>query len=388
MIALDIRCDENTINLCKINIDGGADIAVAGIIDDNQFNLTEYDIELQYRLITFEKYEKELNDLFSDIDNETIVDDMPIEFYESAENVYKINLEYQNLTKIKSTAFSDGINLIEIDLDNNQILLIEENAFLALANLTILSLAKNNLTIIRANVFHGAVGLKRLHLNQNKIEQIEDGAFNLPKLETILLQNNELKTLSQGLFSGTPLLQEAIFEDNELTHIGDAFSKLNSLRILILDYNPIKDINLLKFAQLPELRHLSLRKCGIWLSGDENAEESVPHTNSTLEELHLAENDLSNGNRIMQQLAIFGRLEILDLEYNEFTHLNYIYEFRKMFTNLKIINLAFNPIKCKWIEMHNAYFKKCNIKIIPYDGSLKKCAQSDDDEEDLSYLYY
>lgn len=388
-LALDVQCDENTTNLCTLNVDGGVDVAVAAIIEENLTNSTDGG-DFMFRLMTLDKYEKTLNDLFTDIDNETIVDDLPKQFYESAENLLKVDLECQHLTKIKSAAFGGAINLAEIDLDSNEILLIEENAFGDLANLTVLSLAKNKLTVIRASTFQGASNLRRLHLNQNKIEQIEDGAFSLPQLETILLQNNQLKTLSQGLFGGTPLLREAIFEENELTHIGDAFSRLSHLRILILDYNPIDDVNLLKFAQLPELRSLSLRKCGVRMSSEEPTEENIPHTNSTLEELHLAENDLSNGNRIMRQLAIFGRLELLNLEYNEFTHLNHIFEFRKMFPELKIVNLSFNPVKCKWIEMHREYLKKRDIKIIPYENSPNKCVLDDEnaEEEDQSYLYY
>lgn len=334
-----------------------------------------------YRLMTLDKYEQILDQINVDIDNTTIVDDQPKDFYENAENLQKIQLERQNLTKIKSTAFTNAINLVEIDLDNNQILLIGEDAFVGLVNLTILSLAKNNLSAIRTNTFAGAVNLKRLYLNHNKIESIDDGAFNLPALEAILLQYNYLKRLSSSLFIGTPQLKEAIFEENELVHIGDAFTHLKNLRTLILDYNSIEDINLRKLAQLPELNHLSLRKSGIRLTNNVTDEMIKMNGNaSKLEELHLAENKLSNSDVIMQQLAIFNHMVLLNLEYNELTHLSNVYDFKRMFPRLRIINLAWNPIRCHWVEQYVNYLEKKNLRILPFVNIDYDACMDDDDD--------
>lgn len=380
-MSLDIKCDPSKPNFCQVNIDGGKDISVAAVIEDNSQNSTD-GVWFMYRLMTFDKYEQILDTINVENDNETIVDDQPKEFYENAESLQKIQLEYQNLTKIKSAAFTNATSLVEIDLDNNQILLIGEDAFFGLGNLTILSLAKNNLSAIRSNTFAGAVNLKRLHLNQNKIESIEDGAFNLPALETILLQNNRLDRLSSALFIGTPQLKEAIFEENELVHIGEAFNHLKNLRTLILDYNNIDDINLRKLAQLPELNHLSLRKTGIRFSSEDADAETtkVNGTASKLEELHLAENNLSNGDHIMRQLAIFDHMVLLNLEYNELTHLNNVYDFKKMFPHLRIVNLSFNPVQCYWVESYVEYLKKNDVKVFPFVHTLyDDCVPDDDD---------
>lgn len=377
-MSLDIKCDSLKPNFCQVNIDGGKDISVAAVIEDNSLNAID-DAWFMYSLMTLDKYEQIVESINVEIDNDTIVDDQPKEFYENAEYLQKIQLEHQNLTKIKSAAFTNAISLVEIDLDNNQILLIGEDAFVGLANLTTLSLAKNNLIAIRSTTFSGAVNLQRLHLNQNKIASIEDGAFNLPALETILLQNNRLKRLSSGLFIGTPQLKEAIFEENELVHIGDAFTHLKNLRILILDYNNIEDLNIQKFGQLPELNHLSLRKTGIRFTNEDVDATKVNESVSKLEELHLAENNLSNGDHIMKHLAIFKHLVLLNLEYNELTHLNQVYDFRKMFPHLRIINLAFNPVQCFWVENYADYLKRNNVKVLPFVHTLYDDCVPDDD---------
>lgn len=379
-ISMDIKCDPSKPNFCQVNIDGGKDISMAAVIEDNSLNSTD-DTWFMYRLLTLDKYEQILDQINVDSDNETIVDDQPTEFYENAENLQKIQLEHKNLTKIKSAAFTDAINLMEIDLDNNQILLIGEDAFVGLMNLTTLSLAKNNLIAIRSNTFAGAMNLKRLYLNQNKIESIEDGAFNLPALETIRLQNNRLKRLSSSIFIGAPQLKVAIFEENELVHIGDAFTHLKNLRTLILDYNSIEDINLRKFAQLTELNYLSLRKSGIRFNNADTDAVKINGTASKLEELHLAENNLSNGDNILQQLAIFNNMLLLNLQYNELTHLNHAYNITKWFPRLRMINLSFNPVQCHWVEQYVGYLERKNVKILPFLHLDYDYCMGDDDDE-------
>lgn len=375
---MDLVCDEVKYNFCKVNIDGGADLNVALISEENNFtNSSEETYEINFAIVPLDRYDgilEQLN-LAYENENETWADDLPKDFYENPENIQKIQLEFLNLTKIKSSAFNGAVNLHEIDLDHNQILYIGEDAFFELGNLTVLSLTKNNLTIIRANTFLGAMNLRRLHLNQNKIEQIEDGALNLPNLENILLQNNRLKVLSSSMFIQTPRLSEAVFEENELTLINDAFTHLHGLQILILDYNRIEDLNLVKFANLAKLNHLSLRKSGFQLLDKNEFEEDVDkmNTSSILEVLDLAENDLNDGDALMSQLKVFQRVEIINLEYNELSYLGHVYKIKKWFPYLQIINLAYNPMSCEWIEEFIDYLSKRDLKIYPWLNTKNGC---------------
>lgn len=375
---MDLSCDEVKFNFCKVNIDGGDDLNVALLIsDDNSVNNSSSDdiFETQFAIVPIERYGgyiEQLNIAYED-ENETWADEFPRDFYENAENIYKIQLEFQNLTKIKGSAFSGAFNLIEIDLDHNQILYIGEDAFFELSNLTTLSLTKNNLTVIRLNTFAGAVNLRRLHLNQNKIEHIEDGALNLPNLENILLQNNRLTKLSTSMFIGTPCLKEAVFEENELTQINEALTHLHRLEILILDYNQIEDINLMKLAHLTELSHLSLRKSGFHFK-EENAFDidTVVNSSSKLEFLDLADNGLSDST-IMLQLRMFGRIEIINFEYNDLKILDHTYKIKKWFPFLHIMNLAYNPISCEWVDNFVSYLSKINLKVYPWLNSANGC---------------
>lgn len=380
---MDFFCDEEKSNFCKVNIDGGKDLDVALISEDNNFtNSSEESYEISFAIVPVNQYDgiiQQLNIAY-ELENETwIADDLPRNFYENPENVQKIQLEFQNLTKIKSSAFSGAFSLVEIDLDHNQILYIGEDALIDLQNLTILSLTKNNLTVIRSNTFVGAINLRRLHLNQNKIQLIEDGALNLPNLETILLQNNRLKKLSGSVFIGAPRLREAVFEENELVQINEAFTHLHRLEILILDYNQIEDINLSKFAHLAELNHLSLRKSGFQLKDKSMFDENADKLNFTskLEVLDLAENGLSDGEALISQLKMFQRVEIINLEYNELKDLGSVYKIKKLYPYLQIVQLAYNPVLCSWIEDFVDYLSKRDLKVYPWLNSANGCFPDD-----------
>lgn len=376
--CMNLICDEVKFNFCKVNIDGGRDLNVALVSEENNFtNSSEETYEISFSVIPIDQYDgviEQLNAAY-EYENESWSDELPREFYEDPENVQKLQLEFQRLTKVKSSAFSGAFNLVEIDLDHNQILYISENAFTDLQNLTILSLTKNNLTIIRSNTFAGAINLRRLNLNQNKIEHIEDGAFSLPNLENILLQNNLLKKLSGSMFIGTPRLKEAVFEENELVHINDAFTHLHGLEVLILDYNDIEDINLMKFAHLTELNHLSLRKSGFHLKHKSLFDENVKKINSSskLEVLDLAENSLTEGDELISQLRMFQRVEVINLEYNEIGYLGNVYKMKKWYPYLKYVNLAYNPVSCEWIEVYMPYLSKREIKVYPWLNSSNGC---------------
>lgn len=378
-MTMDLECDDVQPRFCKINIDGGSYQSVAIISDENNLaNTTDDEVNTNFVVIPMDRYEsimEQLNLDDSSYDNETWQpdDSLPKDFYENADNIYKIQLEFQNLTKIKGAAFSGADNLQEIDLDYNQILYIGEDAFVNLVNLTVLSLTKNNLTIIRSNTFAGAIRLRRLHLNQNKIHHIEDGAFNLPSLENILLQNNKLKTLSNVIFRGTPRLVEAVFEENELQNINDAFLHLQHLHILILDYNQIEDIVLAKFASLPQLNQLSLRKSGWHLK--ENVQfDSEVNTTSKLQVLDLAENEINDGESLIMQLRVFQRIEIINLEYNELRFLGHGYQIKTWYPYLEILNMAYNPISCDWIETYVDYLNRRSLRIYPWVNSFNGCS--------------
>lgn len=378
---MDLICDEVRNNFCKVNIDGGKDLDVALISNDNEFTNSSDEIyDTFFEMVPLNQFDgiiEELN-FASEYDNNTWSDIFPREYYENPQYLRKIQLEFQNLTKIKSSAFIGAYNLMEIDLDHNQILYIGEDALIDLQNLTIFSLSRNNLTIIRSNTFAGAINLRRLHLNQNKIEHIEDGAFNLPNLENILLQNNQLKKLSGSIFIGTPRLKEAVLEDNELTHINDAFTHLHGLQVLILDYNQIEDITLNKFAQLAELKHLSLRKSGFHLKQNgEIDEKNYINSTSKLEVLDLAENGLTDS-KIFLQLRMFHRMEIINLEFNEFPEIQHIFELKKEFPMIQIINLSYNPIRCKWVHHFVDHLKHNNVKVFPWLYSFDGCIPDDD----------
>lgn len=102
--CMDLICDEVKYSFCKVNIDGGNDLNVALISEENNFtNSSEETYEINFTIVPVDQYGgiiEQLNVAY-DSENETWTDEWPRDFYENPENIQKIQLEFQNLTKIK-----------------------------------------------------------------------------------------------------------------------------------------------------------------------------------------------------------------------------------------------------------------------------------------------
>ena len=88
-------------------------------------------------------------------------------------------------------------NLVDLDLSYNALTDIPTSAVENCKYLMRLSLRANPIRFIRANAFRGLNELVSLELSECDVEAVDDGAFEgLDKLEYLRLDTNRLKTLS------------------------------------------------------------------------------------------------------------------------------------------------------------------------------------------------
>lgn len=280
----------------------------------------------------------------------------------NARQLQIIDLKSNHLQIIPSQVFSQAENLVEIDLSENQIDLIESFSFERLEKLEVIYLQNNKLKVLKRFTFDGATNLKFLLLENNEIDTIESGAFDLPALKSLFMAYNKVRVLPSLLFSAAVNLYAMDFKANSLTHIGDAFSKCSKLSALILDENQIEDLSLLKFADLPALAQLSLRKSGFKFDAKEPVRSQTTSI-SPLTFLDLSENQLSDQKAIKNIAILFEDIEELNLQNNTFTKIDGMTELRRVLPNLNVLHLSGNNFKCNYLKEILVYFRRKKISV-------------------------
>lgn len=250
--------------------------------------------------------------------------------FASALNLYTLTLGHNKLQIIRNDVFSFYARMSNMRqyavyplhklsilfLDGNEIVEIEDYAFYGLDNLFHLELQDNQLTVIRRQTFGRLPSLSILNLSNNKIEFLENGAFDLPALETLLLGRNQLKRLSETDFQLLPKISMLNLDDNGLERIDQALYGLESIRTISLNRNHIEDIDLAAFAKLPHLDTLKLTQSGFSFVTT-LIDETQSDWDSSLYTLEIGENNLTDESELIK-LKIFPRLEVLNLDQNQF----------------------------------------------------------------------
>lgn len=136
----------------------------------------------------------------------------------------KIELNNNNITKIKLKTF-DGLSSVkELNISNNQLISIKKGTFDGLSSLEELDISNNQLIItsILPKIFNNLHMLKILNLSHNKLTIIEDGVFiKLHNLKELDLSWNKLTTIKVGAFDGLSSLEKIYFngiEELDLTN--------------------------------------------------------------------------------------------------------------------------------------------------------------------------
>ncbi|XP_053330208.1 leucine-rich repeat-containing protein 26 [Spea bombifrons] len=120
-----------------------------------------------------------------------------------------------NLSGLRSLAFSRCPNLVHLDLSNNMIEDISRHAFQHLHHLAHLDLSGNHLTSISPEVFTPLSGLTTLNLGNNMISTLSGSTLEaLVRLQSLYLHNNILVGLNWRLLKNAPSLRELRLDGN------------------------------------------------------------------------------------------------------------------------------------------------------------------------------
>jgi Leucine-rich repeat (LRR) protein/protein-tyrosine phosphatase len=180
----------------------------------------------------------------------------------------------QHLSKLK--------NLKKINLSSNEIKSIEN-----IANLP---------------------NLEILNLSSNRIQEVPDNIGTLESLNELILTGNQIKKISPQITKLKKLTQ-IYFTSNQLTEIPENFGELSSLVTLDFRKNQIKRLPPKIFANMPNVKIIDLSY---------NKLRELPTVDhlSTLKELNVSNNKLTQFPESILDLAINHTLKKLDISCN------------------------------------------------------------------------
>nr|AGJ51102.1 variable lymphocyte receptor C [Petromyzon marinus] len=127
----------------------------------------------------------------------------------------RLELNYNQLTGIPSTAFQGLTKLTYLTLGENQLQTLPVGVFDQLTELGTLVLQSNQLKSLPPRVFDSLTKLTLLALDNNQLQRIPEGAFDkLTKLETLYLHINQLQSVPDGAFDSLGKLQTIVLRNN------------------------------------------------------------------------------------------------------------------------------------------------------------------------------
>ncbi|KAK8406538.1 hypothetical protein O3P69_007282 [Scylla paramamosain] len=257
------------------------------------------------------------------------------------QNLSFLNLNY-NMIKVLGQAVFMGLKALErLSLYNNQINHIDDNAFFGIGNkLYRVNLGKNHLVDVPN--LHTLEKLEVLSLSENFITTILEGSFlGLNKLDVLMLENNKLVVLEANVFSAISSLNSLNLKHNLITNISDlAFSGLeDNLEWLEIGHNRLDHIPSHALRPLLNLRQLDLDSNRI----THVAEDAFERYGESLKFLMLNRNNI----REFLPMTFFDlhSLEWLKLSHNDLTHLSED-TVLPILDTLTMIDLSHNPLEC------------------------------------------
>ncbi|XP_076173538.1 toll like receptor isoform X1 [Ptiloglossa arizonensis] len=250
----------------------------------------------------------------------------------------------KNMTTLPSGLFANLTELKEVRLRSNGLVTLPENLFWGSTALNNISLERNYLTSLPEDMFKGLNKLLRLELSCNELTSLPDEIFsNMVNLVQLDLSKNHITSISRNLFRYLKSLKILNMKENQLQIIEDtSFNNLENLQIAIFSDNQ------LSFNNSLALYH------------DEYGKKSPFHACTSLEELHLARNNISEifGDWIVSSL----NLQILDLKYNQISYIS-TEDLQFISNNIKV-DLTHNNIQHIYL---NTAEKVASFQTLPRD---------------------
>lgn len=199
-------------------------------------------------------------------------------------NVTTLDISRNNITDIRSRAFSSLGKVQQIDVSWNAVRTLPSGVFAGLKKLRSLDMSRNNVSTIPPDVFKETDAVTDINFDKNALTNITKGSFAALKNLTFLslkfnristiesgtfskhnrllnfvdLTANRVTKLSEGLLSGLQNLKTLILSSNQLTAIDSRALANDNLDTLKLDNNKLNEIDKDVFTQLPNLKTLHL----------------------------------------------------------------------------------------------------------------------------------
>lgn len=245
--------------------------------------------------------------------------------------------------------FSEAWNLNELYLDSNRIHTIDDYAFDGLLALKKLNVQHNHFRKITPLMFANLLSLEYLRLEGNGIEEIADGALNLPKLRFLLLNENKLKSLTSSLLNQIPALRFLFVEKNGLQFVNNTLDSLNSLEELWLSENNNTDLDLRKLSKLGTLDKLELSNSGINLDLLNVTTEDIAASKSKARYIYLSRDKMDSG-IIFEKLRLFPNVHRVHLKSISAKRMDLEAIRTGGLTNLTEININFKEFDQEWLN--------------------------------------
>ncbi|XP_017782875.1 PREDICTED: chaoptin-like [Nicrophorus vespilloides] len=235
-----------------------------------------------------------------------------------------LNINYNNITELKTGMFEESESFRTVSLGNNQIKVLQRNSipkafflylnnnliellntdmFIDISYVKCLHLNNNRLKKITALTLMGLKAIT-LELSHNQLEDLEDRS--IPEVEKLFMNNNKLTSINSKMFLNISHLSTLELIYNRIIDITNWNFKNSNLSILKLNYNKIFKITQKSFSDMKMLMNLSLTN-NLISSLEMNSIPKVKYLNLSYNLLTSIEANV---------FSELDHLKILDIRYN------------------------------------------------------------------------
>ena len=188
---------------------------------------------------------------------DNIITGVPTGVFMALQNLYRLDLSFNNIQYLQQGAFEGLMNLRILSLTGNtQLRHVASFAFAGLPVLPVLDLRAVGLTVIGERAFANLTALYKLDLSQNKLTTAPNIFFGLQTLQQLNISSNPSLQLASQEFDRLLVLQNLVSDDFKYCcFVNDRVLEENCL--------PVQD----EFSSCQDLMSRDILKAFLWILG-------------------------------------------------------------------------------------------------------------------------
>lgn len=190
------------------------------------------------------------------------LNDLPTKLWDDNTKALQLQINDNNLTRLRRNVFANLLSLRSLFLDRNRIREVQKGAFNGLFRLRSLYLLYNNISFLPSTAFRHLKALTTLNLSNNRMTRLRrEVIMELTLLQRLDLSNNKMVVVDSDAFIGSIHLLWISLAGNNLVHVPlSTFDSAISLKTVFLSKNEIFSlVGLNNFLfQHTELRRFTL----------------------------------------------------------------------------------------------------------------------------------